>query len=333
MTSCGGTGGKRRSRCFCYVPAWVRLALVGTMMWLKFVAMPLQAQDLAPRAYIVIPVHSNAVTLTYSFFDGSVIFDGSVPITDSSTRVNLSVFSYTHSFSFFGRSANFLASLPYGVGNFDGTVAEAEKHAYRSGLLDSSFRLAVNLRGGPAMDPLRYSKWKQRLLIGASFKVTAPTGQYDPTKLLNYGSNRWSFKPEVGLSRRWGHWVLDTYGGVWFFTTNQEFFSHNEFNPGTATQSESPVGSFEGHFSYDMKPRLWASLDGNFWFGGKTSINGVQNQLSQQRNSRIGGTLAIPINQHQSIKFSYSNGAYISYGGNYQNVSVGWQYSWMGRPN
>ena len=37
--------------------------------------------------------------------------------------------------------------------------------------------------------------------------------------LINYGTNRWAFKPEVGVSRRWGHWTLDTYGAVWFFTT------------------------------------------------------------------------------------------------------------------
>ena len=103
----------------------------------------------------------------------------------------------------------------------------AEAHAYRSGLLDSAFRFSVNLKGGPAMDLQDSSKWKQKTLVGASIKVVAPTGQYDPTKLLNYGANRWAFKTELGLSQRWGHWLLDTYGAVWFFTTNPEFFSHS----------------------------------------------------------------------------------------------------------
>ena len=57
-------------------------------------------------------------------------------------------------------------------------------------------------------------KWHQKTLLGVSLKVVAPTGQYDPTKLINLGANRWAFKPELGLSRRWGHWVLDAYGGV-----------------------------------------------------------------------------------------------------------------------
>jgi hypothetical protein len=30
---------------------------------------------------------------------------------------------------------------------------------------------------------------------------------------------------------------------------------------------------------------------------------------------------------------SYSNGTCIRFGGNYQNVSVAWQYSWLGRPD
>jgi hypothetical protein len=42
-------------------------------------------------------------------------------------------------------------------------------------------------------------------------------------------------------------------------------------------------------------------------------------------------TISIPTSKHQSLKFSYSNGTCIRFGGNYQNVSVAWQYSWLGR--
>jgi hypothetical protein len=110
----------------------------------------------------------------------------------------VSLLNYSHSLCFFGRSANFLAVLPYGVGNFQGTLVEAQAHAYRSGLLDSAFRFSVNLKGGPAMDVRDFSKWHQKTLAGVSLKVVAPTGQYDPTKLINYGANRWAFKSEIG---------------------------------------------------------------------------------------------------------------------------------------
>ncbi len=291
------------------------------------------AQDLAPRAYLITPIHSNAVTLTYSFSDGALLFDNSVPITGATARVSVPVFSYYHSLPFFGRSANFAASLPYGVGNVRGTVMDAETKAYRSGLFDTSFRFSVNLMGGPAMDVSQFRKWQQKTIIGASFRLVPPTGQYDPTKLINYGANRWGFRPEIGLSRRWGHWLLDSYAGAWFFTENHDFFSRNQFSPGTNVQKQAPIYAFEGHLSYDVRPRLWASLDGNFWVGGRTSINGVESSGSLQRNSRIGGTFSFPVSRHQSVKLSYNRGAYILYGGNLNNVSIAWQYSWIGRPN
>lgn len=307
----------------------VRLVLVGLLLCSPCTVM---AQDLAPRAYVITPTGSNAIILQYSYLGGSVEFDGTVPITGAKASVNLPILGYYHALDFFGRTASITVSLPYGVGDFRGTVMQAPAYTHRSGLLDSFVRFSVNLKGGPAMRLSEFAKWRQKTLLGASLKIVAPTGQYDPTKLINLGSNRWAFKPEIGYSQRWGHWVLDAYGAVWLFTANPEFFSHNMFVPGVQTQTEQPTGAFEVHLSYDVKPRLWVSLDGNFWFGGKTSLNGVQNPITFQRNSRVGATGSVPLNRHQSIKVSYSNGAYVRYGGNYQSVSVGWQYSWIGWP-
>ena len=293
----------------------------------------LTAQDLSPRAYIITPLHSNAIILTTSFYDGNINYNGALPVSGATGTYTVPIFSYYHSFSFFGRSANVVGSLPYAVGHFQGTAFGAEQHLYRSGLLDSVFRFSVNLKGGPAMPPQKFMKWKQKLLLGASLKVIAPTGQYDPTKLINWGTNRWSFKPEFGYSQRWdSKWILDAYLGVWFFTTNQDFWSRNIYFAGTRSQSQAPIGALEGHLSYDFKPRLWASVDGNFWFGGKTTVASITNPLSEQSNSRIGATVSVPITRHQSLKFSYSDGTYIRFGGNYQNVSAAWQYGWLGRP-
>ena len=291
-----------------------------------------EGQDLAPRAYIITPVHSNAVTLTYSFQKGGIILDQALPITDSSGNLNGLIFSYFHSMRFFGRSANITAALPYVFGRFRANVAGTDQNVYRSGLMNCGFRFSVNLLGGRAMTTQEYLSWRQKTLLGASLAAVAPTGQYNPTVLINPGANRWAFKPELGLSQRWGHWVLDTYGAVWFFTTNNDFFSRNQYFPGTNTQSQSPIGATELHLSYDVKPRLWASVDGNYWYGGRTSINGVVNFNTLQANSRIGATASVPVSRHHSVKFSYSYGAHIRFGGNYHNVSMAWQYSWLGRP-
>lgn len=294
----------------------------------------LPSQDLAPRAYVIAPVNSNAIVLTYSYFNGGLLFDQSIPITDATAQIDVSAISAYHTFNFFGRSASLTGTLPYGVANFEGNVSGAPTASsiYRSGLADSTFRFSVNLLGGPAMSIPEFRKWKQKTIVGTSLTVVAKTGQYDPTKLINIGSNRWAFKPEIGFSRRWGAWLVDAYGAIWFFTTNPEYFSKNQYSPGINTKAQNPVEAFEGHLSYDVRPRFWVSLDGNFWTGGDTKINGVLNPGTLQRSSRVGVTASIPLTKHQSVKMSYNKGAYVRFGGDYNNVSVGWQYSWIGKP-
>jgi len=292
----------------------------------------LSAQDLSPRAYVITPIHSNAITVTYGFYDGALRFNGVVPVSNAMGTYHVPTLSYYHSFNMFGHSANIVAALPYAVGHFDGDFKKVPEGIYRSGLVDSTYRLAVNLKGGPSMEPAEFHKWHQKTLIGVSLKVVAPTGQYDQTKLINWGANRWAFKPELGYSERWGKVVLDAYGGVWFYRTNPNYFDHNNIVPGTQRQSQQPIGSFEGHLSYDWKTRTWVSLDGNFYFGGTTSLNGIANPETRQAGSRIGATGSLKLDKHQSVKLSYSAGAYERFGGDYQNVSVAWQWTWIGRP-
>jgi hypothetical protein len=294
-------------------PAMFFALFTGAIVW---------AQDLVPRAYLIAPVGANAINLTSSFFDGSISLDPTVPITDSSARFNVMILSYSRSFALFGRSANVVGSVPYAVGNFRGLVAGTEKSVYRSGLADGRIRIAMNLRGGPAMGVHEFVKWRENFVLGTSLSIITPIGQYDPAKAVNPGLNRWGFKPELGMARRWGRWALDLYGGVWFFTANHGYY------PGTSTRTQKPVGAIETHLNYILKPRLWLSLDGNFWTGGRSTVNGsLKNDY--QKNSRVGATVSVPLNRQQSLKFSYSSGAYVSIGGNYKNFSAAWQYSWL----
>jgi hypothetical protein len=288
-----------------------------------------RAQTLAPRAYVIAPTNTNAITLSWSYFDGGLDLNG-VLIEDTTGRYYVSAISYYHLFSLFGRSANVTGLLPYAVGTFqeqESSLLGRQQQAYRSGLLDVPLRFSVNLKGGPAMAAPQFAQWKQKVLLGASLTVVAPIGQYDPNRPLNWGVNRWAFKPELGYSQRRGNWVLDGFVGVWFYTKNNASFSI----PSPQPQTQSPIPSFEGHLSYDVrKLHSWVSLDGNFWFGGTISLNGIANPATRQTSSRIGGTFSFPLSKHQSVKISYSDGAYARVGGTYKNVSVGWQYIWIG---
>jgi hypothetical protein len=283
------------------------------------------AQELVPRAYLVTPKGANAVTLSWSWNSGGVTFDPSVPITENKGTFQTQVLSYYHSYGLFGRSSNIVVSLPYAVAHFQGVVAGTYTEVYRSGMVDARVRFSMNLSGGPAMQLSDFAKWREKRLIGASVTVVIPTGQNDPARVINPGTNRWAVKPEVGVTRRWGRWVAEVYGGVWLFGANPHFF------PANSKRTQRPMEAIESHVGYYVKPRLWASLDANFWAGGRSAINGVEKE-DTQKASRLGATVSVPVRRRQSLKFSFSRGAYVSIGGNYETVLAAWQYSWLANP-
>ncbi len=179
-----------------------------------------------------------------------------------------------------------------------------------------------------------YSGWHQRTLVGASLTVSTLSGQYEAARLINIGNNRWAFKPEIGLSRRWGRWVLDAYAAVWLFTPQRQLLRQRPPAPIPPTaRPRTPWEPPSCTSATTSNPASGSPLDGNYWYGGETSLNGVPTPTTLQSNSRIGATAALPISRHQSLKFSYSAGTYTQFGGDYQTVSAAWQYSWLGRPN
>ena len=208
------------------------------------------AQDMAPRAYLITPTGASAVTLSYSFNQGSVFVDPDVPIQSPSVQFETGAISYYHSFGIFGRSANITGLVPYAFGTAQGQISGASTAIYRSGLADSRVRFAVNLMGGPVVSAKDFPFWREKTLIGMSFATVMPTGQYDPARLINGGANRWAFKPEVGVSRRSGAWGADWYAGVWVFTSNRHWF------PGSSIRQQKPVGAGEAHLTYYFKPRF-----------------------------------------------------------------------------
>jgi hypothetical protein len=298
------------------------LRLTCLVIWLPLY---MAAQDLTPRAYVITPVRSSAVIFSYVYNAGEILLDPTVPIEDLNAQIHVPIVSFYHSFNFFSRSANVAVAVPYGYGHFRGIVLGDDTRITRSGLADSRIRLSVNLLGGQAMTLPQFVKHKERLIIGASVTLITPVGQYDPARLVNPGANRWAAKPEIGFARRMGRWAFDAYAGMWMFSTNSKFY------PGASVREQKAMPSFEFHLGYYLRPRMWLSFDSNFWAKGNTVLNGVEKE-DGARNSRVGGTFALPVTKHHSLKFSASRGAIARVGGKFTTVAAGWQYSWVHLP-
>ncbi len=278
------------------------------------------AQELEPGAYWAIPEGLNIVTVANTFNWGDVAFEPSAPIDEASARINMTAFAFTRAFSLAGRSANAGVALPVIGGHLEGRYLGEPAAVDRFGLGDPRLRLAMNLYGAPAMTPKEFAAYRQRLILGVSVTVAPPLGQYDPDKLINLGNNRWSIKPELGVSRAWGRWVAEGMAGVWLFTDNNEFV-------GGRIREQDPIVAVQVHVTFKFKPNMWLAGNANYYTGGQTTIGGRQN-LDLQRNSRVGATFSAGLNRNSAIRLSVSRGAYTTIGADFTAIAAGYNYAW-----
>ncbi len=280
----------------------------------------LRAQQMEPRSYANAPIGLNFLVAAYQYAWGDVLFDPSVPIKNADAKVNGVVLGYSRVLDFWGESGTLAVALPYAWISGSGLVEGQAESVHRSGFGDLGLRLSVNLIGAPALSLQEFRAYRQDTIVGASLAITAPTGQYDPPKLVNVGTNRWSFAPQVGVSKALGQWILEGTMGVTFFTDNNEFL-------GNKVRQQDPLYAVQAHVIYNFSPALWGALDWTYYFGGRTTVNGILGE-DLQSNSRWGATLAQSLDKYNSIKFYFNAGAYARTGTDFTTIGIAWQYRW-----
>lgn len=184
-----------------------------------------KGQDAEPRLYSNTPVGLNFLIAGYLYSQGKLAFDPSLAAADAQFQSHTAALAYVRSFDLFGQSAKFDAIVPYATFSAHGLVADVPREREMNGFADPRFRLSVNLLGAPALSLKAFANYKQDLLVGVSLQVSAPLGQYDDSKLLNLGANRWSFRPELGISKAWGPWTLEVAPSITFFTQNADLMA------------------------------------------------------------------------------------------------------------
>jgi hypothetical protein len=68
------------------------------------------------------------------------------------------------------------------------------------------------------------------------------------------------------------------------------------------------------------------SLDGTYFTGGRTTLNGVRGD-NEQANTRAGLTVALPVDRYNSIKLNASTGI-TTRGSEFGIFGIAWQYRW-----
>jgi hypothetical protein len=297
-----------------------RSGVLWAVMALLFVAAQAHAGEIEPRAYVNTPVGINFLLTGYSYSEGGLSTAASSPIKDAELQMHTGIVAYARSLDVLGNSGKFDVILPYSYLSGSAMVAGQTHERKVSGLNDPRFRFSVNFYGAPALSLEEFANYQQDVIVGASLQVSAPLGQYDDDKLVNLGNNRWFVKPDIGISKAWGPVTLELSTGVTFFSENDDYF-------GGKTLDQDPVCSTQLHATYNFGHGVWAALSGTWDYGGRTTIDGVRSDDSDN-NWRVGATLALPVNRNNSIKFFASSGVYTTTGSDFTLVGVVWQYRW-----
>jgi hypothetical protein len=281
-----------------------------------------RAQEIEPRAYSNIPIGVNFLIAGYGYAEGGVATDPSLPLQNANLQTHTTVLAYACSLDVGGQSGKFDVILPYawvsGTAEFAGQPREREV----SGFGDPRLRFSLNLYGAPALSLKEFASYQQDTIIGASVQLSVPAGQYDVDRLVNIGTNRWFVKPELGLSKAWGSWTLELATAVTFFADNDDFL-------GGKRREQDPIYSVQGGLIYGFRSGIWVALNGTYFTGGRTTVDGVVgNDL--QKNSRAGITVALPVNRYNSVKLYASTGVSTRTGSDFDTLGIAWQYRWGG---
>lgn len=295
----------------------------------------IHAQDLEPRAYSNSPTGLTFAISSYTYSKGTVLTDPALPIDNANIESHTAAFALATTQNVFGKSAKFAMVIPYSslAGEADLavptvtptgelTVTNVHRERFVTDFGDPFFRFSINFYGAPAMTMEEFPSYKQNVIVGASLRVGVPLGDYDEDKILNIGSNRWSLRPEVGISKALGPVTLEVAPGITFYTENSDYFNGQ-------TREQAPLFSVQGNISYSIGPLCWLAINGSFFSGGRSTVDGSRNQ-DELQGGRIGATLALPLNRHASVKIYAMRGLNAELERDLDIVGIALQYRFGG---
>jgi hypothetical protein len=299
-----------------------RVAAITISLTAILLCSEVRAQDLEPRSYSNSPTGLNFLIAGYAYATGSVLTDPALPVENVTNDANFAVLAYARSLNVFGKSAKVDVVVPFGSLFAKGNVFGETRERFVIGFADPAFRFSMNFIGAPALTAAEFKNYRQDLIVGASVRVVVPLGQYDDTRLVNIGSNRWSVKTEVGCSKAFGRWTAEVAPAATLYTDNHDFF-------GGKTRGQAPIYSIQTNLSYTFAPSCWLAVNAGYFVGARSTVNGIRNN-DQQEGPRFGATFALPVNRSHSVKFYAITGLNADGHHDFDAVGVAWQYRWGG---
>jgi hypothetical protein len=285
------------------------------------IAQPASAQFTDPRNYENTPIDTNQLEVSYTYVHANASIDASLVIAGARFNLNQGLVDYTRYFGLLHRMMWVEAAVP--IANLSGSIRGTKLQGSTTGTGDSSYTVAMLLKGGPALTEAQFVDYQPTTTLGVSLTTTAPTGFYQPNKILNLGSNRWSFKPEIALSHPFGpdeKFEFDAYANTYFYTDNTSYRSKQVL-------MQKPLPGLEAHLSYSFNDVLWASLDARYSFHGTTFVDST-NQNNAQQNLIVGSEVNVALTARNSLLLKFSRAVVHQNGPSLTGFSLAYDYTW-----
>jgi hypothetical protein len=279
------------------------------------------AQFTDPHTYDAAPTGINVVEVAYAAAHADASIDTSLVIAGAHLFLNQGTIKYDRYFGLFDRLTWAEAAVP--VAGLSGSVTGTQIQRSTAGLGDSSYALKMLLMGGPALTVDQFGDQNPTTRVGVSITVTAPTGSYNPDRILNLGADRWAFKPEVSLSYPFGRdqkWQLDSYANVSVFTDNTAYH-------GVEILRQEPLLGLEEHVSYSFSDNVWVSSDLRYAFRGATDVDGI-NQDNPQHQLTVGSETNVSLNSRHALIFEFAKAVVHRNSPNAVGIAVKYDVTW-----
>ena len=262
----------------------------------------------------------NFALAAYNLQWGSVLVDPALPVDNASATINSLAVAYVRTLDVAGHGGKVTVAVPLSASRFRGEYLGQFAQTARRGIADPRVTFVMNLAGGPALDRQQFARWRQRTLFGASMQVSLPIGQYDPTKVVNLGTNRWGFRPGMGVSRQIGQWIVEGSVSAAFFTANAQFHE-------THRLKQRPLGVIETSAIRYFTPRVWGAVHA-IWVAGGAAVVDERSNAKGQANARLGLSASFPLAPGQSVKLGIAESAVTRFGNDFTSFSAVYQRSW-----
>lgn len=259
------------------------------------------AEELEPRRWTHLPINTNFLGAGYAYTNADITFDPVLKIESAELDMHTWLAKYIRTFSLLNKTARFSILQAYQEGKWSGLLDGIATSVRRSGWTDTFVRFAVNLFGAPPLQGKEYvayrSSQKVETLVGVALSVQLPTGEYMSEKLLNLGTNRFTFRPQLGFVHTRGKWSLETTGTVAIYTDNTDFFNGKKLE-------QDPLYTINSHLVYTFHPGVWASLSGGYDYGKRSTVDGDIKD-DRKENLAWAASFGFPVNRHLGFKLAY----------------------------